>query len=450
MIYLSENPFNDNFDIDAGSKLFRAWGYGGWNKNDRNSKWVNLTKDKKYYLRFVINNVGGEGQGQIGYIYNTSDNIKGIQTDRIWLPGAIRGETDQNPFMPKIENDPTLGIYWESDLRIKYPPNNFKLLKSLTTEDPAADLNKLLFDGDTSKSQSTNVVQQLPIQYNIDFGQEITFDRLYMPEGNKKINGDCTITCDGKQTYEGKFSDTITFGSAYYCRYVNLSIYSNSNGNFAGIVEIQPVLLKAATSRNIIPATHKDWRIQGNGVLSKEGLYYNGKGWKLQKDANLTLSIDLNETGGHFDVYLDGELHGSCNTSFIFDDIQKNRIIDTMFQQPLYSIRNLKNSSHHFVSMVVRTGNVGIAGILADGKMIQVIDPTPLPTPTPTPVPTPAIASSGDNLDVGSSNGKIIGITLGVVIPLVVIGAAIVGFFVFKHLKEKSLERSSDEDALLV
>ena len=96
--------------------------------------------------------------------------------------------------------------------------------------------------------------------------------------------------------------------------------------------------------------------------------------------------------------------------------------------------------------MVVRTGNVGIAGILADGKMIQVIDPTPAPTP----VPTPAIASSGDNLDVGSSNGKIIGITLGVVIPLVVIGAAIVGFFVFKHLKEKSLERSSDEDALLV
>lgn len=476
LLYISENPLSGDPDTDKDYLIANISGYESMYKNQK-TKWVNLTKDKKYYMRFVVRNADGTGQGYLGYINNESDPITNLEYDRVFFTNANIDDVDKNPFMPKIENDQTLGIYYEGERRVKYPTKKFKLLEKLQTIDKNLDLNKVLFDG-YSESQPTVVNQPLPIEYVVDFGDYLTFDRLWMPEKNRFINGNVTISCDGKQIYEGPFYSTTTFEETHHCRVVNLSIQSNKNGNYSGLVEFVPVLLKASTSNNIIPATHSKIRSYGDATLVRDGLYYNGKAWNLEPNSRIKFKLKLNETGdsigiigdktiygGEFEILLDDQHYGTCDTSYFLDNLANGLITDTYYQQVLYGIRGLKSNSEHTITLIGKSGKIRITGFLADGDFVQLpVDPTPTPLPTATPRETPAESpiptpgqtaepenDNGDNLEDGKGGkGKSLGIALGIVIPLVLIGVAVVGFFAFKYFKAKKLERESDEDALNV
>lgn len=70
LFYFSENQLTGDKETDAPYLYANLPSYSvNWNIN-QNTKYLNLTKGKRYYFRFIIKNVAGAGSGKVGYIYS--------------------------------------------------------------------------------------------------------------------------------------------------------------------------------------------------------------------------------------------------------------------------------------------------------------------------------------------------------------------------------------------
>lgn len=340
MFFISEKPFTGNFEAD------KEYLYARLDRQSRNwvspsnTKWMNLEKDKKYYMRHVVLNIAGNGKtpGQVGYINKDNDSVKELPTERVRFVNAKLDDVDLNPFMPKIENDPAQGLFGEGKT-IKYDQSKFILTEKPTAES-GADLSKLLFDYVYANQDTVVYPENFPVNYGVDFGDKIIFDRVNLFVEGCDMTSDVSIACDDKDIYRDSFeshkSNNIDLGKAYQCRKMKLSILSNSRDKCSGITEIQPVLMNSLTSINIIPTTHTKIKPEGDANLSTNGIYFNGKGYHMKKDSSITFNIHLNSSGdsiailgdrwkygGSFSVYVDDELHGHVDTSFIHPETMK-------------------------------------------------------------------------------------------------------------------------------
>lgn len=468
LFYLSEKPLTGNMTEDRDYLLAESGGFRSLYNERQYTKWVNLIEGKPYYFRFFIVSPG-KGRGSVAYINKAGQSPIAVTADQTRFPNFNDADKVIYKFIPRLENDPTLGHFYEGRI-IKYDSRGFKVTGNFETEQKDVDLSAYLGDMRESTTKPTKVISKsLPLTYDIDMGSPITFDRLYIPTSHNNINGNISVSCDGKEIYNGVYKRTLDFTTASRCTKLSISVLTNTYGNTASICLVKPLTNTAGKTDNIIPATHTKFKLQGSGELSNEGIYYNGKGWHLRESAKLSAMVRLNSTGnsivilgdrhrdyggGVFDVYFNGELHGTVNTSFIHPDYHNKMATNDWFQMPLYYIANLDSDKAYKLDLVVRSGQVEIAGLLANGDIIDEIQPTPTPKPTPdrTPFPVrtppPATASpngggagqGGGDPTKDQSNSKTVGIVIGVIAALVVIGAVAAGAVFYIKYKKASAD----------
>lgn len=387
LFYFSEFPLTGNQTLDSEYLVSNLGGFDtNYNKN-QNSKWLDLEKDKKYYFRLVIKNSNGVGSGSVGYINSEDDFVRLIENDRVKFNNTTLEDEDKYKWKPIFENDPTLGIYYDS-MFLKYDPQKFKVISHPQLYTEGSNLTELLFDYNIGR-QDTVVVGEFLLTYVIDFGDKLRFNKLYIPSQNRRLKGKIEISLDGKYyntyNFDSNVLPTIIFDKVIHCQILNITILSNYYGKHCGIVDIQPVLQDIANTMNIIPATHSKINVTGDAKLTSAGIYYNDKGYKMKEGSNMTIMIELNETGnsiaiigdrsyysGMFEVYLDHKYDGFCNTTFLIYEHTSQMITDTFYQTPLYSIHYLKPNSKHMINIVCTKGEISISGFLMNGNFIDI------------------------------------------------------------------------------
>lgn len=377
---LTGDPSNDNKYIIATVPKTET----NYNKN-QNTTDLNLTAGTKYNFRFVLLNQESAGIGTVGYSINGSSFVD-VPSGLIYYPECDDTDVDVNTFVPRFEQDPTLGKYYDN-VQLSLDKRDWKLTKYPTPNNNKSDIPTLLFDG-IKTNQDALCIGDFPLTYTVDFGDYLTFDRLNLPfRTDKKMNSTIELYCDGMKSLTYEFNSStydIWFGHARRCKKLDIVVLNNSFGNYSSLVEIEPYLTRISTTKNIIPATHAAFSVNDNEkcVLTRNGLYYNGKGWKLPEGCSLSIKIPLNSTGdsigivgdrsyfngGIFEVYVNGDYHGKYNTSYVTAANYINNS-QKIYQTALYGIRELTPSTTYSLEIKVTKGEVGIAGLLADTNM---------------------------------------------------------------------------------
>lgn len=361
--YISENPLPNDATQAAPYKYVTLYNYEvSWNK-DSSGPYKQLEAGKRYYFRLVmVNNNGGSGRAEVGYINADNEDVKQITSHTQFVDQRAE-DVDKYEFVPQIENDPTLGHYADSR-ELKHDNRKYKI----TTGNRQASADA--------------------ITYNVNLNGQVEFDKLRIP--NIFNPGTFQISCDGTEIYNQYFDPypqpELEFSQHHTCKSLTLTTAVNQ------IASIELMLKVAGTTDNIIPATHTKFHLTGSGSLSREGVYYNGKWWHLNKGARLTCNVQLNETGnsivivgdrhlnyggGILEVYIGTKFHGYVDTAFIAQDVVNKMATNNYYQSILYCINGLQPNSQQIVSLVARKGKVQIAGLLANANLQQVSEPLP-------------------------------------------------------------------------
>lgn len=398
--YLSENPILDL------SKNMLAEFTSSQESFDFNHKTnpMNLEKNKKYFFKFIVMNSNGKGGGEVKYSFGDNTNeMKTITFNQQIQVNANVNDNDTNIFIPQLEEDPLNNLYMD-DLLYDYDTFDFKVISHPLQEDLNVDLNQYLFN---REQHFANVATHgpSPLKYEIDLGKYLAINGLDL-ESMRSTLGNISVKCQGKEIYHDVYNyreSEFFFDRAYSCRLLEIDLLDNQfeslSSMTASFSKIIP-LFSVSNTKNIIPATHPEFYLKG-GESTKDGLYFNGVGFKMHKNANLTFKLKTNETGdcfaiigdkslsgGQFDVYINGEHIDKIGTSFITNAKKRLMASNTMYQVPLYGKYNLSTNTEYLVNIVVYSGEIGIAGILANGDLLPVErDPPPSPTPGPTALP---------------------------------------------------------------
>ncbi|EAY00152.1 Immuno-dominant variable surface antigen-like [Trichomonas vaginalis G3] len=385
MFYLSENPLHGNPDDDSQYLLNKKDKYTVLNETQEATP-INLVANKKYYYRFTIFNKQGTGGGRIAYVFNDETVITHIQTDCLFQTNCGPEDVDRAPFKPIIENDPCLGIYYDDRSIKQTTKDTWKVTNSPHVRNSRSNLSQLLFNK-AYGNEDTACDGSYPHTYSVDFGEPVSFDQLYIPTRRDNLmTSNVVVSCDSNQILESSFTTEnplLQFDGIQTCTTLDIKVLDNTRGTWSSLVEIEPRLL-SSTSRNIIPATHTKLRLVGRGELTRKGMYYNGKGFHVKKSSMLRLKLKLNETGdsfaiigdkfergGRFKVYIDGHLDQVVDTNVITPEEKSKMAARRIYQTILYGKRNLQTQSEHLIVLKVVRGEIGIAGFLADGNLIE-------------------------------------------------------------------------------
>lgn len=356
----------------------------------QDTKSISLKEGTKYNFRFIVYNTDNAGSGQVKYSMDGSSEFKNVDGNRVWFPGCGPDDVD-HIFKPKLENDPTLGHYYDTVHR-EYATDKFTVKSAPKPDDSSISMDKILFDKDI-KQNALCTVSDFPVTYKVDFGSDIIIDRVLATsmEG-KPMDSTADIKCDG--TKVGTFNLTtkdnkMFFDNTYKCRTLELIVNDNKNGKYVSINEIEPHLDVISNSRQIIPATHIDIELSSEKKckIVKNGLYYNGKGLQLDKGCKLTFNVKLNDTGdsigvlgdrtiygGVFEFSVGGDYRGTVDTREILNSEKQFLPGYSIYQQPLVGVRGLKNGTDYEVQIKVTEGSVRIAGFLADMTLHEVFE----------------------------------------------------------------------------
>ncbi|EAX91568.1 hypothetical protein TVAG_364950 [Trichomonas vaginalis G3] len=374
-----------------------------------NINWLNCVQDQPIYIRYTINGSPNEGYGKIVYIKPGAEyTYIGLEENRLVLPGHVLDEEDLNPFIPKIETDPTMTIYYEGfEMIHSSTPFSLKINNEIMSRYDDDRVKLFNFVDNDGTSMVKNGVT-FPYTYQVSFNSLIWVETIHLPvANNKQMIGEMVITFDGEEVFRGTYnsaeSQDIQLPHPKRGEVCIIQILGNTLGNYVSISELM-FKLNVTTSRNIIPATHSKIERNGPGIsLTTEGVYYNGKGLKLNAGDRVKFRVLLNETGdsigfvgdkkydaGQFDVYVDGVLHGQGDGSQIstkeYTDL--GGFSNRLFLVLLYGIRDLQPNHSYLIEIVCKTKFITFSGFLADGQIIDVILPTSMPTPVETPYVT--------------------------------------------------------------
>ncbi|EAX94635.1 Immuno-dominant variable surface antigen-like [Trichomonas vaginalis G3] len=388
LFYLSDSVLTGNIQTDASHLIANLTSYSIYYNINQNTKKINLTSGQNYYYRYVILNSAGAGNGKVGYVIGNSTTVITVPSSRVMQNYCNSSDYDHNVYIPNPENDPTLGHYYGTTA-VLFDQTKFKLLQHPTQSSPNYNLTTLLFDYNTGTQPSLTYGTSFPLTYKVNFTESIKFDRLYLPTAYRHLIGTVNLTCDGT-IISSKLFDTTTanryidLGRDYNCTVLQIDICSNEAGYWGPFTEIQPQWV-ISHSTNIIPVTHQYLYANGSATLTNKGLYFNGKGYQMAAGGNLTFKVMLNSTGdsigilgdvstnygGIFDVYLDSVYNGTVNTSYV-NPSYTNLAAEKVYQVSLYGLKGLTNATNHTVSIVAKSGTVGIAGFLADGDLAMI------------------------------------------------------------------------------
>lgn len=438
VFYFTENKLTGDPSKDKSYIIATRANSEGKYADNSKEKAINLTKGKSYNFRFVVLAKSAGGYGTVGYKFE-KHNYVDVPANEVFYPDCKADDVDMNPFVPRFEQDPTLGKYYDNR-NLKYDKSGWKLTAHPTPKNAQSNLQKLLFDGGTGGN--TECTGSFPLKYSIDFGEETSFTELELPMmGNRQMISNIEVYCDG--TKFGNFSIKAgsvkhNFKKAMRCKTMDIKVLDNKKGNYASFTEIN-LISPISTSQNIIPATHEAFSVSDTKkcVLTRSGLYYNGRGWKLPSGCSLKISVPLNETGnsigivgdrsnlhgGVFEVYLDGKYHGKCDTTK-FVNSEYIKAGQTMYQQPLYGIIGLKKQTSYDVEIRVKSGQIGIAGLLASTDI----------TINETSNAEGGFVKPGDNAKLAYIVNMII-----VALTILAVLAAIIGIIVMKCKEPKEL-----------
>ncbi|EAY00699.1 Immuno-dominant variable surface antigen-like [Trichomonas vaginalis G3] len=410
LLWMSENSLTGDLEEDKEHLIVNLTGYSGTANPSQNTKYINLEKDKKYYWRLFLKNAAGGGKANGFYMIKNDTTKYNIQPNRVRQYNAESlSEPDHHPFIPKFRDNPYQDNYIGSDFAIM-PKGYVTVVSHPTLHNSSIDLNDFLFDGLTDDKGETNIVKNGTGQtfyYEIELKNETRCSGIhFFTNKGKAFVGHLKITSiDESGTNTTMQNGNVNFNSQNFFAYrdsskkinpkpikkISIAMKPNKDNNFQGISEFTfygEFFYK--NQRKIIPATHTLFAKQnGSVILTRYGLYYNGRGLKLKKDGRVDIKLGQFQQGsntlgivgdkdpyneGKFDVYIDEEYYGTVNTQHMYPAEFNKLSGSKAYQLPLvgYSIlRNPRNEATTApkditVSLRCTAGTVGIAGLIGN------------------------------------------------------------------------------------
>lgn len=382
--YLSEKTLSGDPDSDKDYLIADLTGANNGFK-DQKLKAIELTAGKRYNFRLVVlGNVNG-AYAEVGYSLNKGPFVL-VPAKYVYYPECSDSDVVKYRFLPRIEQEPTFGKFYDT-LTIPLDTSIIKLTKYPKADDSKFDMTTLITNDKGNNAPNSKASKQgFPYVYTIDFGRTQSFNEIwtYTPPNNKDpMDSNLSIHCDGKHVRDFYFKTRnldILGGNEFSCKTLDIKVMTNTKGDYSSINNFKINSKTASKTKNIIPATSTGFSVNNNKncYLTTQGLYYNGKGWHLEKGCSLKMTVQLNSTGetiailgdksrvnaGTFDVYIDGDKVGTVDTNQL-SDVYKNTDY-SMYQQLLFFKNGLKNATDHDFELKVTSGKVRIAGLMAN------------------------------------------------------------------------------------
>lgn len=477
-IYLSTKPLSGDPEKDKQYLIFQRNYYTYNPNNEPKSEPQSLREGTKYYLNFVIYNANGEGGGNLLISKKTDTTLSNFPTNWYRYETYDQNTLNKYEYRPEIINIPEIDK-WQGEKDISVDPADWKLIEATVgkkrintnnnegSECPDCDINKILFDYDTTTEYRVNWWPQqsytkFPHTFVINFTKMTKFSYVKITGTANpswfKMNSSIEIRTAEKYEDLSDNETTVFFGRYVSTEDKYLRIGSNVEGMFLMIIVHDNTFnwkdghpgrtsfSEIEVGTQLVYATHVTVPKGCTWTKQKGGYRTNGRAFigKAGDQYSFTVPNGAYQFGfigdrypgmGTATVYKNNVAVGKIEDKLSLKDQINLKYASKSYMQILYMSDNFTGTPTF--KIVVDKGEIAMSALLVG----RPDDPPEEDSDYPDEEPVPDAGKETKKSGLGKTGT--IGIAVAVVV--VVIALAVAGLILYlRHKWQKELSDSSD------